>query len=346
MANEIVKYIRKDGSLNETWKNGETLLNAQNLNSVATNLQSLLNWYNTLTWQKSITKPTYNSSEIGAEIAGTANMKIDIHNRASNAHEGILAPIVHTHKLSQITDFPVYGNKGTYVVMHREDDISWSAGRISEVAITGNYNSLIDAPLVPTRISSLENDAGYISSRDLQKTYTGKYIGGTMGRNDNYTVFYVGFKPSYVRISYVRQKKEQIYILDSRFLYRTDDEGHQFEVGGIGYKMLDYGFALTDLLPSGMYNELDNPGTTYTYVAIGKGVAELPYVTTSDTGKSMIVNEKGDWELLANNDVLPVMTNDDVGGFLRCCTDDVGALIARWQKLQIANNQSFGIVGE
>ena len=340
MADEIVKYVRKDGTVDARWENGKTLLNAQNLNSVATNLQILLNWYNGLTWQKSTYKPTYTAAEVGAEIIGTAKNAVAMHNSSSNAHEGTLAKKIHKHRLSDIRDFPVWGSKGNQILVHKEGDRGLTFNTLSSVAFTGNFNDLVDAPLFPTKISDLENNVGYITSDDLTKTLSGQYIGGSIKRSPESTSFFTGFRPSYVRISYTYQNIEKIYIIDSRFLYRIDN-GRQLIVSDVEYQLLDFGFTLSDRSPGGGYNELNRPGAIYKYIAMGKGVAELPYTTSDDAGKCMVVNQAGDWKLSYLNGMLPEVNQSNVGCFLRAVETQTGEYGVKWESLVIADNNFY-----
>lgn len=77
---------------------------------------------------------------------------------------------VHSHVVSDITDFPTIPTKVSdltndsgYITGVAWGDIT-SKPSFSDIAISGSYNDLVDTPTIPTKTSELTNDSGYITS--------------------------------------------------------------------------------------------------------------------------------------------------------------------------------------
>lgn len=83
---------------------------------------------------------------------------------------GSKANSVHSHVVSDITDFPTIPTKVSdltndsgYITSVNWDDIT-SKPELSQVAISGSYSDLSGRPAIPTKTSELINDSGYITS--------------------------------------------------------------------------------------------------------------------------------------------------------------------------------------
>lgn len=80
------------------------------------------------------------------------------------------ASSVHSHVVSDITDFPTIPTKVSdltndsgYITGVAWGDIT-SKPSFSDIAISGSYNDLVDTPTIPSKTSELTNDSGYITS--------------------------------------------------------------------------------------------------------------------------------------------------------------------------------------
>lgn len=84
---------------------------------------------------------------------------------------------VHSHVVSDITDFPTIPTKTSQLINDSGfltgsngliTSVSWSditsKPSFSDIAISGSYNDLVDTPTIPTKTSELTNDSGYITS--------------------------------------------------------------------------------------------------------------------------------------------------------------------------------------
>lgn len=350
-----IEYQRKDGTSNKTWVNGKTLLNANNLNALAENLQELINWKDANakknTWWVNAIKPRYTAGEVDAESIGTTASAIAKHNASSDAHKGFLAEAVHTHTLNQIIGFPLPStNNENQILIYDNKDKVLKYRDLAPVALTGNYNDMINAPVVPTRVSELENDASYIRQDELTRTSTGAWNGGALGRGDSPTVFTTGFRPTYIRIVKISNKKtiKSSYYIDYRFAYSIvarEGETYELKVNDINFTFADWGFTLSDTTPvndSGTYyNELNEPGYTYSFVAVGKGTVELPYVTNDDNGSIMYV-ANGNWEKVNIGKLggIPDYTNEDINKTLLVSNIGGEAKLA-WKPWKVADGGLF-----
>lgn len=84
---------------------------------------------------------------------------------------------VHSHVVSDITDFPTIPTKTSQLINDSGfltssngliTSVSWNditnKPSFSDIAISGSYNDLVDTPTIPTKTSELTNDSGYITS--------------------------------------------------------------------------------------------------------------------------------------------------------------------------------------
>lgn len=150
-------------------------------------------------WAKASEKPTYtadevgarpstwlpSASEVGADPAGTAASAVSGHNTAENAHSDIRLLIAGlTTRLNALADsddetLDQVSELVAYIKANRELIESVTTGKVSVSDIVDNLTTnvankplsaaqgvalkkLIDAITVPTKVSQLENDSGYL----------------------------------------------------------------------------------------------------------------------------------------------------------------------------------------
>lgn len=158
-------------------------------------------------WAKADNKPTYtadevgarpdtwtpSASEVGADPAGTAAGAVSSHNTAEDAHEDIRLLVAGlTTRLNALADsddetLDQVSELVAYIKANRELIESVTTGKVSVSDIVDNLTTnvsnkplsaaqgvalkaLIDAITVPTKVSQLENDSGYITQhQDLSE---------------------------------------------------------------------------------------------------------------------------------------------------------------------------------
>ena len=136
-------------------------------------------------WAKASKKPTYTASEVGADPAGTAAGAVSSHNTAEDAHEDIRLLVTGlTARLNALADsddetLDQVSELVAYIKANRELIESVTTGKVSVSDIVDNLTTnvankplsaaqgvalkaLIDGITVPTKVSELQNDAGYI----------------------------------------------------------------------------------------------------------------------------------------------------------------------------------------
>lgn len=363
MADRIIEYVRKDGTKSKEWANGKTLLNATNLNALANNLQTIITWRERLpSWirENNAAKPSYTAVEVGADKAGTASTLVGAHNASVDAHAGLFAKINHTHNINTIVGFPQVVSKTAFsyqkasVLTRVEDEGDLTFRSVSPVVFSGDFRDLINAPTnIPTRVSELDNDAGYLTSSDLTQISKGSWLGGTMRYYDEWSTFVTGFRPDYVYITYKVNGKDHRCMIDCRkegwqnavWIYEIKGT-NRIEVDFINCDVTDFGFLLQDTAPGqddDGHNDLNIPGVSYKYVAVGRGVVDLPYVSYEDEGKMLQVVD-GQWEKINPTEkVLPDITPECDGALLMARYEEQGGkAYSEWQKMSIANGQQFG----
>lgn len=137
-------------------------------------------------WAKKSTKPTYTASEVGADPAGTAAAAVSAHNVDEDAHPDIRDLISGlSQRLNGIADsddttLDQLSEIVTYIKANKSLIDSITTGKVSVSDIVNNLTStatnkplsaaqgkalkaLIDAIVVPTKVSQLTNDAGYLT---------------------------------------------------------------------------------------------------------------------------------------------------------------------------------------
>ena len=141
-------------------------------------------------WAKQPEKPTYTALEVGADASGTAVAKVSEHNTASNAHNDIRLLVQGlTTRLNALADsddttLDQMSEVVAYIKSNKSliDAITTSKVNVSDIIdnLTTNVSNkplsaaqgvklkaLIDAILIPTKLSELENDSGYAKTTDI-----------------------------------------------------------------------------------------------------------------------------------------------------------------------------------
>ena len=141
-------------------------------------------------WAKQSEKPTYTALEVGADASGTAVAKVSEHNTASNAHNDIRLLVQGlTTRLNALADsddttLDQMSEVVAYIKLNKSliDAITTSKVNVSDIIdnlVTNVSNkplsaaqgvalkALIDAIVVPTKLSELENDSGYAKTTDI-----------------------------------------------------------------------------------------------------------------------------------------------------------------------------------
>ncbi len=141
-------------------------------------------------WAKNPEKPSYTAEEVGADASGTAVAKVSEHNTASNAHNDIRLLVQGlTTRLNALADsddttLDQMSEVVAYIKSNKSliDAITTSKVNVSDIIdnLTTNVSNkplsaaqgvklkaLIDAIIVPTKMSELENDSGYAKTTDI-----------------------------------------------------------------------------------------------------------------------------------------------------------------------------------
>lgn len=141
-------------------------------------------------WAKQPEKPSYTASEVGADATGTAESKVSDHNTRTDTHNDIRILIESlTARLNALADSDdttldqmsevvayIKSNKslidaittGKVSVSDIVDNLTTNASNKPLSAAQGvKLKALIDAIVVPTKLSELENDSGYAKTTDI-----------------------------------------------------------------------------------------------------------------------------------------------------------------------------------
>ncbi len=141
-------------------------------------------------WAKHPEKPSYTAEEVGADTSGTAESKVSEHNVSDTAHNDIrllLQGLIERlnaladsddETLDQMSEVVAYIKSNKSLI----DAITTSKVNVSDIIdnLTTNVSNkplsaaqgvklkaLIDAIIVPTKMSELENDSGYAKTTDI-----------------------------------------------------------------------------------------------------------------------------------------------------------------------------------
>ena len=141
-------------------------------------------------WAKNPEKPSYTALEVGADTSGTAESKVSAHNVSDTAHNDIRLLVQGlTARLNALADsddttLDQMSEVVAYIKSNKSliDAITTSKVNASDIIdnLTTNVSNkplssaqgvklkaLIDAIIVPTKLSELENDSGYAKTTDI-----------------------------------------------------------------------------------------------------------------------------------------------------------------------------------
>lgn len=141
-------------------------------------------------WAKQPEKPSYTALEVGADATGTAESKVSAHNVSDTAHNDIRLLVQGlTERLNALADsddttLDQMSEVVAYIKSNKSliDAITTSKVNVSDIIdnlVTNVSNkplsaaqgvalkALIDAIVIPTKLSELENDSGYAKTTDI-----------------------------------------------------------------------------------------------------------------------------------------------------------------------------------
>lgn len=148
-------------------------------------------------WAKTEKKPVYTASEVGADESGTASSLVSSHNTDTNVHNDIRLLIKNLtdrldavanssdEELDQLSEIVEYIKSNKSLI----DSITTSKVNVVDIVdnLTTNVKNkplsasqgvvlkaLIDAITVPTKVSQLENDKGYLTQHQDLSAYAKK----------------------------------------------------------------------------------------------------------------------------------------------------------------------------
>ena len=263
------------------WRNGETRLNQTNMNKIEDGIAGVSDEFESLPgWIKTGSrKPDYNVDEIkGAASQGFVGTAIEQHNQSASPHPGKFAPTQHTHNIGDINQLAVTSvDNGKSIVV---EGGQWVKKKLGDVALSNDYDDLDNKPTIPTKLSQLQNDGGYITTADIRKYYTIEYNGGYLNELKD-IVF--GFEPEYISIYKYGYNGEKI-------------EGPIIKYGDYVHgdtQILFTQYGITMISPN--YGEFNENGYSYRVIGASATSTALPEVTTEDNGKVLAVRN-GEWK--------------------------------------------------
>lgn len=182
-------------------------------------------------WAKASSKPSYTATEVGADASGTAANAVSTHNTNTSAHSDLrdlisgLSTRLNTLANSDDTTLDQMSEIVTYIKANKTLIDGITTGKVNVSDITNNLTtnvsnkplsaaqgvalkSLIDAITVPTKVSQLTNDKGYITGytetdptvpswakATSKPTYTKSEVG--LGNVDNVKQYSASNPPPY-----------------------------------------------------------------------------------------------------------------------------------------------------
>lgn len=249
-----------------TWVNEQTPLNAQNMNNIDRALTSI---------KQSLDNREFTAQSVGADPSGTAVEKVAEHNESQTPHSGVLAPIVHTHNLSEITNFPANNptdaDNGKVAIVKSG---AWSANKLTFSDIDGElpYADISGAPTIPTKVSDLTNDLGYVTRGEVDQPAVIEYKGGKVATIN----LEFGYAPDHLVI--------QDFVGGGREPVATTVIDHDFS-GQAQFVWGDFDVAIVTPV-GGQFNE-----NNHTYKVWGYALTSPNEVPDGD----LIVAEDGQW---------------------------------------------------
>ena len=189
-------------ALKDSWNdkvNGKDIVDAEDINSIARAVIEIEERETggfaetdptVPSWAKESKKPTYTADEVGADKSGTASSAVSTHNVNTSAHNDIrlliegLTTRLNALANSDDTTLDQMAEVVAYIKDNRELLEQVTTGKVSVEDIVDNLvtnvknkplsaaqgvalKALIDAITVPTKLSQLTNDSGYIKATGL-----------------------------------------------------------------------------------------------------------------------------------------------------------------------------------
>lgn len=309
-------------------------------------------------WAKEVTKPTYTASEVGADVSGSATTAYE--NAKSYTDERITQLIgTSPENLDTIEELAaaISGNQSAIDVIeeaitnkadatHNHDELyaskasehthsnktildtitsekisSWD----SKSDFDGDYNSLTNIPTIPQKLSQLTNDAGYITSADVDTsqnhTHSNKAVLDTItqtavdGWNSAKTHADSAHAPSSAEKNVIVgiQKNGTDITVDSatrkvnitvptKISELTNDSGYKTTDNNTTYTLSKSGSTITLSGSDGTSTSVTDSDTTYSnFVKSGTGAkAGLVPAPSTTAGTTKYLREDGTWAVPPN----------------------------------------------
>jgi hypothetical protein len=209
-------------------------------------------------WAKASKKPTYTASEVGADASGTASSAVSSHNTNTSAHNDIrlliegLTTRLNALANSDDTTLDQMAEVVAYIKDNRELIEQVTTGKVSVSDIANNLTTntaskplsaaqgvalktLIDAITVPTKVSELENDKGYLSKETdptvpswakatTKPSYTKSEVG--LGNVDNVKQYSTSNPPPYPVTSVNGKTGAVTVAVPTKVSELTNDKGY------------------------------------------------------------------------------------------------------------------------
>lgn len=252
-----------------TWVNEVTPLNAQNMNNIDRALTSI---------KASLDDKEFTATSVGADPTGTATNVVAEHNNSNSAHEATLAKKVHTHTLSQITNFPrntpnASDNDKVLVVKNG----TWTANKLNFADISGTvpYADISGAPEIPTKLSDLENDVGYVTRGEVDQPAVIETVGNSSPRRINLEF---GYAPDHLVI--------EDYVSGSTTPTAVTTVDRNYSQPNVEFVWGDFDVAIVSSAPTYPFNV-----TGHTYKVWAYALTSPNQVPNGD----IIIAEDGQW---------------------------------------------------
>ena len=351
-------------ALKDSWNdkvNGKDIVDAEDINSIA---RAVIEIEERETggitqetdptvpaWAKQPNKPTYTADEVGADKSGTASSAVSSHNTNTSSHNDIrlliegLTSRLNALANSDDTTLDQMAEVVEYIKDNRELLEQVTTGKVSVTDIVDNLTTntaskplsakqgvalkaLIDAITVPTKLSELTNDKGYLTQHQDLSAYAKTANHYTKTESDN--------KYRLKSDPYTLTEADKAEIVQSVLdgigspVYGFMGEDNHITLKGNLAEDRNYTFAY----------EMDNG----TIIDIGKAefVPEGPSYTnqipiSTDTDGS-VYGFKSDTYISSSSGAVSAKTGICTTGFIPCDNDDV----IRFENLAFNANASNG----
>ena len=311
-------------------------------------------------WAKEVTKPTYTASEVGADVSGSATTAYE--NAKSYTDERITQLIgTSPENLDTIEELAaaISGNQSAIDVIeeaitnkadatHNHDELyaskasehthsnktildtitsekisSWD----SKSDFDGDYNSLTNIPTIPQKLSQLANDAGYITSADVDTsqnhTHSNKAVLDTITQTavDGWNSakihadsahapssaeknVIVGIQKNGTDITVDSATRKVNITVPTKISELTNDSGYKTTDNNTTYTLSKSGSTITLSGSDGTSTSVTDSDTTYSnFVKSGTGAkAGLVPAPSTTAGTTKYLREDGTWAVPPNTD--------------------------------------------